>query len=160
MKVNRKHAIAAAVGVVAIGSLGPAALGSPPSGFTTTNLVKADLDKKVKVNSDGVKFRTKTRTDVLVQKIVFEAGGSSGWHHHPGMVIVAVQAGTVTVWDSDCNKKTYGPGHPNGSVFVESGDEPGQVTSAGGATSYATFVAPNANPPVFRIEDNPPPCAS
>jgi quercetin dioxygenase-like cupin family protein len=159
MKLNRKHVIAATVGVVAIGSLGPAALGSPSSGFTTTNLVKADLDKTVRLNSDGVKFRTKTRTDVLVQKVVVDAGGSSGWHHHPGMVIVAIQAGTMTVWDSDCNKKTYGPGLPNGSVFVERGDEPGLVTSAGGATSYATFVAPNANPAVFRIEDNPPPCA-
>jgi hypothetical protein len=44
-------------------------------------------------------------------------------------------------------------------VFIERGDEPGQVTSAGGATAYATFVAPSADPPVFRIEDDPPPCA-
>jgi quercetin dioxygenase-like cupin family protein len=159
MKLNRKHVIAATVGVVAIGSLGPAALGSPPSGFTTTNLVKADFDKTVRLNSDRIKFQTKTRTDVLVQKVVIEAGGSSGWHHHPGMVIVAIESGTMTVWDSSCNKKTYGPGLPNGSVFVERGDEPGLVASAGGATSYATFVAPNANPAVFRIEDNPPPCA-
>jgi hypothetical protein len=24
---------------------------------------------------------------------------------------------------------------------------------------YATLVAPDADPPVFRIEDDPPPCA-
>lgn len=159
MKFNRQHVIAATVGGVAIGMLGPAALGSPPSGFTGTNLVKADLDREIQLNSDRVKFQTKDPTDVLVQKVVVDPGGSSGWHHHPGMVVVAVQSGTMTVWDSSCNKQTYGPGLPNGSVFVESGDEPGQVTSAGGATSYATFVAPSANTPVFRIEDNPPPCA-
>ncbi|HLM22979.1 MAG TPA: hypothetical protein VK390_15845 [Propionibacteriaceae bacterium] len=159
MKLNRKHVIAATVGGVAIGLLGPAALASPSSGFTPTNLVKADLDKTVHLNSDRVKFQTKDPTDVLVQKIVTDPGGSSGWHHHPGMVIVAVQSGSLTVWDSNCNQETYGPGLPNGSVWVESGDEPGMVTSAGGATSYATFVAPNAAPPVFRIEDNPPPCA-
>lgn len=159
MKLNRKHVFAATVGGVVIAMLGPAALGSPPSGFTPTNLVKADLDKRVHLNSDRVKFRTKHPTDVLVQKIVTDAGGSSGWHHHPGMVIVAIQSGTLTVWDSDCNQTTYGPGLPNGSVFVESGGEPGLVTSTGGATSYATFVAPSADPPVFRIEDDAMSCS-
>ena len=158
MTLNRKHVLAATVGGVAIGMFAPAAFGSPPSGFTPTTLVKADLDRTVHLNSDRVKFQTKDPTDVLVQKIVTDAGGSSGWHHHPGMVIVAVESGAVTVWDSNCNKVTYGPGLPNGSVFVESGDEPGLVTSAAGARSYATFVAPSADPPVFRIEDDAPPC--
>jgi quercetin dioxygenase-like cupin family protein len=159
MKLNRMHVVAATVGLVGVGALAPVALGSPPSGFTPTNLVKADLDKTVHLKSDRVKFQTKDPTDILVQKIVTDPGGSSGWHHHPGMVVVAIQSGALTVWDSKCNQETYGPGLPNGSVFVESGDEPGNVTSAGGATSYATFVAPSADPPVFRIEDDPPPCA-
>jgi hypothetical protein len=52
----------------------------------------------------------------------------------------------------------YGQGRPAGSVFVESGDDPGQASSLRGATVYATFIAPHANPPVFRIEDNPQTC--
>jgi len=159
MKLNRKHLLAATVGGLAIGMLGTAAFASTPSGFTPTNLVKADLNTTVHLNSDRVKFRTKDPTDVLVQKIVIDAGGSSGWHHHPGLVLVAIQSGALTVWDSKCNKERYGPGLPNGSVFVEGGDEPGLVTSKAGATSYATFVAPSADPPVFRIEDDLPPCA-
>jgi quercetin dioxygenase-like cupin family protein len=159
MKPNRKYLLVATVAGVSIGLLAPAAVASPPSGFTPTNLVKADLDRPVRVNSDRIKLRTKDPTDVLVQKIVTDAGGSSGWHHHPGMVIVAVESGALTVWDSQCHRKTYGPGLPDGSVFVERGDEPGLVTSKRGATSYATFVAPSADPPVFRIEDDPPPCA-
>jgi quercetin dioxygenase-like cupin family protein len=159
MKLKRTAVVAATIGLVGVGALAPVALASPPSGFTPTNLVKADLDRTVHLNSDRVKFQTKDPTDVLVQKVVIGPGGSSGWHHHPGMVVVAVQSGVVTVWDSSCNQKTYGPGLSNGSVFVEGGDEPGQVTSAGGATVYATFVAPNADPPVFRIEDDAPPCA-
>jgi hypothetical protein len=158
MKLTRKHLIAAAVGGLVIGVLGPAALGSPPSGFTPTNLVRADLDETIQLNSDRVKFQTKGPTDVLVQKIVTDPGGFSGWHHHPGMVMVAVQSGELTVWDPDCNPKTYGPGSPNGSVWTESGEEPVQVTSEEGATSYAIFVAPSAEPPVFRIEDDPLPC--
>jgi hypothetical protein len=98
-------------------------------------------------------------TDVRVQKLVFGAGSFSGWHHHPGIVIVAVESGEVTLWDSRCKSKTYGPGSPNGAVFAEGDNRPQQATSAGGATVYVTYVAPNADPPVFRIEDDPPPCA-
>jgi len=73
------------------------------------------------------------------------------------MVIVAVQTGAVTVVHADCNGTTYGVGSPNGSVFVESGDEPGEVRNATDqpAKLYATFVAPDADPGVFRIEDAP-----
>ncbi|MBA2530827.1 MAG: hypothetical protein H0V23_01810 [Nocardioidaceae bacterium] len=41
-------------------------------------------------------------------------------------------------------------------MVTESGDEPGQVTSWKGATTYPTFVTSSADPPVFRIEDDPP----
>jgi hypothetical protein len=46
-------------------------------------------------------------------------------------------------------------------VFVEYGDEPGEVRNASSApaTIYSTVVAPDADPAVFRIEDDPPPCA-
>jgi hypothetical protein len=158
MKLDHKHIVAATVAGLVITMLGSAALGSPPSGFTPTNLVRADFDETVHLNSDRVKLETKEPTDVLIQKIVTDPGGDSGWHHHPGMVMVAVQSGELTVWDSSCNQTTYGPGLPNGSVWVETEDEPVKVTSTGGATSYATFLAPSADPPVFRIEDEPPPC--
>jgi hypothetical protein len=78
----------------------------------------------------------------------------SGWHHHPGIVIATVASGEVIFTHSDCSSKTYGPGLPDGAVFVESGDDPGQASSTDGATLYATFVAPHANPPVFRIDDH------
>jgi hypothetical protein len=158
MKVNRMHVIAGTVGLVGVAALAPMALGSPPSGFTATPLVTANLDHTVDLNSDGVQFRTNGRTDVAVQRVHFDARGSSGWHHHPGIVIVAVKFGRVAVWDENCNKTRYGIGLKNGSVFIESGDDPGKVTSFRGATSFATFVAPNADPPVFRIEDDPPAC--
>ena len=154
MKLNRMHVFAATVGVAVIGTLAAVALGSPGSGVTPTNLVTANFDHTVHLNSDRVKFQTKDSTDVRIQKLVFGAGGFSGWHHHPGMILVAVQSGAVTLWESDCSSTTYGPGLPDGAVFAEGGDDPQQATSAGGATVYVTYVAPNADPPVFRIEDD------
>ena len=139
-----------------IGTLATVALGShTPFLFVgEPPLVTANFDETVHLNSDRVKFQTKGPTDVRVQKFVVSPGGYSGWHHHPGVVIVAVQLGAVTVTHSDCSSKTYGPGLPNGAVFAEGGDDPGQVSSTSGATLYATFIAPSADPRVFRIDDH------
>lgn len=147
------------LGVLIAGAAATIALATPGSGTTTTTFVTADFTNSVHANSDRVKFQTKDPTTVRVQKLVWTAGAFSGWHHHPGVIIVTVQSGSVTVEDSSCSSVTYGPGLPDGAVFVEGGDNPIQVTSASGATEYAMQVAPAANPPVFRIEDDPPACA-
>ena len=153
---SKKKRISAIVGGAAmIGTLAAVALGSSGSGFTFTTLAQANLDDSVHFNSDRVKFQTKDPTIVRTQKVVIAAGGFSGWHHHPGIILVSVQSGSVTVEDSHCNSRAYGAGQ----VFVEAGDDPLQVTSVGGATEYVTQVAPQATPPVFRNEDAPPPCA-
>jgi quercetin dioxygenase-like cupin family protein len=142
--------------VAAVIGIGAVALGLPGSGVTSTTLVTANFDQTVHMNSDGVKIQTKDATDVRVQRLDFAAGAYSGWHHHPGIIVVAVASGAVTLWDSDCNSETYGPGLPSGSVFAEGGDHAVQATSTNGATVYVTYVAPSADPPVFRIEDDLP----
>jgi len=156
----RKKWVLATLGLVVAGVAATVALATTGSGVTTTTFVTADFTNSVHFNSDRVKFQTKDPTTVRVQKLVWTAGAFSGWHHHPGVIIVTVQSGSVTVEDSNCNSVTYGPGLPDGAVFVEGGDDPIQVTSASGATEYAMQVAPAANPPVFRTEDDPPSCAS
>jgi hypothetical protein len=159
MKLNRLRVLTAIAMVAMIGGVSGVALGSPGSGITSTTLVTANFDHTVHMNSDEVKFQTKDPTDVRIQQLVFGAGAYSGWHHHPGLILVSVESGAVTLWDSDCSSTTYGPGLPDGAVFVEGGDAPVQATSANGATAYVTYVAPSADPAVFRIEDDPPPCA-
>jgi quercetin dioxygenase-like cupin family protein len=154
---SRKKWTVAIVGVAVIATFAAVALGSPPFNFTPTTLVTGYFANKADANHNGIKFQTDNPTDVRVQKIVIAPGGYSGWHHHPGIVIATVESGAVTFTKSDCSSKTYGPGLHAGAVFIEAEDQPGQASSAGGATLYATFVAPHAVPPVFRIEDNPPP---
>lgn len=125
----------------------------------TTVLATGEFENTVHLNNDRIKFQTKDVTDVRFRKVEFHAGDSSGWRHQTGIVIVTVASGAVTVWDSQCNKTTYGPGLPDGAVFVEGGDDPGQVTSDNGAINYAVQVVPDANPPLYRIDDPTPPCA-
>jgi hypothetical protein len=45
-------------------------------------------------------------------------------------------------------------------VFVEGEQRVHEATSAGGAVVYATYVAPDASPPVFRVENSPPFCVT
>lgn len=149
--------------VVALGAsalIAAPALASTGSGITSTVLATGDLNETVNINHDRVKFQTKGPADVRVQKLEFAAGAYTGWHHHPGIVIVTVASGTITVVQADCSTKSYGAGSANGSVFVEGHDEPMEARSAGGGTVYATYVAPDATPRVFRIEDDAQTCSS
>ena len=162
MNRNHRRLVIGAVGVAMVGTVAAVAPGSPGSGRVVTLLVaKVDLNETVQLNSDRIKFQTKGSTDVRVQTITFAPGGYSGWNHKPGFNLVTVMSGEVTKFDSHCNGTTYGPNSPNGAVFVEYGVEPEEVRnmSSAPATVYATQVAPDADPAVFRIEDDPPPCA-
>ncbi|MDP9422872.1 MAG: hypothetical protein M3Q19_08575 [Pseudomonadota bacterium] len=149
---------AAIVATAAIGMIASTATASPGSGVVGTPLVTADFEESVHVNSDRVKFQTKEPTDVRLVQLTFGAGSFSGWHHHPGFLIVTVASGSVTLTDSSCNSKTYGPGLPNGAVFVEGGDEPVEASSSGGAVAYVTTITPDGEP--SRIEDDVPACAT
>jgi quercetin dioxygenase-like cupin family protein len=147
-----KRALGIAPGVIILGVFAAVALGSPGSGVTTPPdlVARAELDP-VHLNSDRIKFHTKGPAAVRVQTLDFAPGAYTGWHHHPGFVIVAVKEGEVTVFDSDCNGTPY----PAGTAFVEYGDDPREVRNRGTvpAKVYATYVAPSATPPVWRLED-------
>lgn len=155
MRTRHSPKWVAAIFVVGlVGTIASVALANHlPSAFAgEPPLVTANFDETVQVNSDRVKLQTKGPTVVQVQKLNVSPGGYSGWHHHPGLVIVTVASGTLTYTTSDCESKTYGPGLPNGAVFVESGDKPAQASSTTGATIYATYIAPSGAG--FRINDH------
>ena len=158
MRVHRlrRKWLAAIVGVAVFGTFAAAALGTGSLFFTTTPLATGSMDNPIQLNNDRIKLQTKDPIVVRVASVAFGAGGSSGWHHHPGFVVATVATGSLTYETSDCSQTTYGPG----SVFIESGDEPALATSAGGETGYLTYVVPKVDPLVFRIDDAPPACAS
>ena len=135
------------------------ALASPGAGVTPTTYVTSDLTEIVDFNHDRVKFQTKDPTTVRVQKLEFAAGGHTGFHHHPGVVIVAVQSGSLTLVDGSCATEV----HAAGSVFVEGEDHVHEAVSPGGATVYVTYVTPRDYVPAnekFRVEEPVPFCAT
>jgi quercetin dioxygenase-like cupin family protein len=83
--------------------------------------------------------------DVAIVKVVLAPGGSTGWHHHPGVVLVSVKSGAVSEYHEDCHKTVY----KAGKGFVEDGGEVHVARNDGNvdATLYATFVIPAGTPP-------------
>jgi quercetin dioxygenase-like cupin family protein len=146
------------IALVAAASVATTALASPGSGTSTLVLAsRSTLSESVQVNQDRVKFQTKEPTDLVTQQVTFAPHAYSGWHHHPGVILVLVVSGHVTTHDENCQTKTYGPGE----AFVESGTAPFMVSNESEtetAVDIATQVAPAGSS--FRVEDDPPPCAS
>jgi quercetin dioxygenase-like cupin family protein len=142
MKLFRKLVIG--IGAITVMAAVGATIGlaNPGTLITTTILGhRATLTDSVQVNQDRVKLETKDPTDILVQTITFQPHGSSGWHFHPGVVIVVVESGQVTTHNASCETATYGP-HQS---FVESGTEPFMVSNESAtdnAVVYATLIVP------------------
>ena len=57
--------------------------------------------------------KTKGASDLYVQNNVWQPGGSTGWHTHPGHSLIIVTAGAVTAYegdDPDCTPTVYTQG--------------------------------------------------
>src|ERR1700733_11632629 len=85
-----------------------AASATPGSGVTYTVLGQGRSNDTIEVRNEG-------RTDIEVRRQIMEPGGSTGWHYHPGDMIVVVHKGRLTVTRADCSVQTYSPG----TSFVE-----------------------------------------
>lgn len=134
-------------------------LASPGAGVTPTTYVTSDLTDIVDFNHNRVKFQTKDATTVRVQKLEFAPGGHTGFHHHPGVVIVSIQSGSLTLVDGSCGTHV----HEAGTVFVEGEDHVHEAVSPGGAAVYVTYIVPRDYSPAnekFRVEEQVPLCAT
>jgi len=55
-----------------------------------------------------------------MQQIVIAPGGNTGWHSHPGPVVVLIKSGQMSFYDSEdptCTVRTYSAGE----AFIDSG---------------------------------------
>jgi quercetin dioxygenase-like cupin family protein len=155
--MSRRTPISIAVVGVAVAALAGAALATPPTGFTTNVLARGSAGQ-LHAKHDGIRLSSRRSADVAVATVTIDPGGSSGWHHHPGLVVVVVQSGTVTFYDEECRADI----HQAGETFIESSDSPGLAKNNGTATAVveATFIVPASTPPApptpLRIDDPQP----
>jgi hypothetical protein len=134
------------------------------SGFVSTPVARGTAEAFHIRSTDGfdVEIKTKDNTDIAVANVVVSPGGTSGWHSHPGPVLVVVKTGAITFYRAGkhggqngddengdngknaptCSRTVY----PAGSAFVEV-PAPGHVMLAKNegsteATVTATYFAP------------------
>ena len=124
MQLKRKSAWAAgAVLTLVSGS----ALATTPSGIVSATIVARaafvdPVDLKLKVAEDGREavLHVPDARDTVMQNIVIGPGGNTGWHSHPGPVVVLVKAGALTLYegeDATCTGRTY----LAGQAFIDQG---------------------------------------
>lgn len=90
-------------------------------------------------------------SDTLEALLVFQPGAETGWHIHPGPVVVVVKSGALTETHSNgCTTV-----HPTGSVFFESAGEVHNATNRtnGVAEVFATFISPAGAQPLISVQD-------
>lgn len=104
------------------------ACATPPSQFSGSTLavgrfdnidamnhmvMPKDWDEPAKGRSWFSLQKTHGPSDVYIQSNVWQPGGSTGWHTHPGHSLIVVTAGTVTVYDGsdpECKPSSYAVG--------------------------------------------------
>jgi quercetin dioxygenase-like cupin family protein len=133
--------------VAAVTLSGGIALATPGSGLVPTEVGRRTVQH---VHIDESK-----PSDIVVVTTAYEPGGYSGWHSHPGPVVVAVTKGQLKLTNGDCKSKTY----HKGDIFRE---HPGQVyNGVDNGKTPTTLVATYFGAPVggeVRIDEPDPGC--
>jgi quercetin dioxygenase-like cupin family protein len=109
--------------VVACGLVALPIQATPSSGFVGTVQWQGPFDPlNDKVKTDGIDLRihSKDRINLFVTRIAIAPGGTSGWHTHPGMSLVTVLSGEITLYDAAlCTPRRLAAGQ----TFVDQGGD-------------------------------------
>ena len=149
------------LGVTASGLVGGVAVATPGLFVSASTPVRGTIAEPFKVQVDGVlKLKTKRPIDVVDQAITIEPGGHTGWHSHPGPVLVVVKAGTFTLYDGDdpgCTPHVVNAG----STFVDEGGGHVHIGRNEGTTAVelsATYLLPAGAGPRTDVASPPGNC--
>jgi quercetin dioxygenase-like cupin family protein len=89
---------------------------------------------------------------MVVAEVSWEPGGTSGWHRHPGVVLVSMVEGAVELtWERDCVPRTYAAGEG----FFDPGviHNADNVSGEESARAYAVFLGiPDGEPATIWVE--------
>jgi hypothetical protein len=98
-----------------------------------------ERDKKTMKNSRRSSQKTKRPSDLYVQSNVWQPGGSTGWHSHPGYSLIIVTAGTITDYGSD-DRKCKPHVYTQGMGFVDSAGNHAHIIRNEGRVPAATIA--------------------
>ena len=164
---NRRLASAAIVAAL-VSTAAVAAVFTPSSGiisapiFARASFVDpTDIKFKVKGQNQEV-IQVNNARETVVQQIVIAPGGNTGWHSHPGPVVVLIKSGQMSFYDSEdptCTVRTY----TAGEAFIDSGQGHVHIARNEGSENLELWATYFDVPPggAFRINaPNPGNCSS
>ncbi len=115
------------VGVLAVSAIAFAAVLTPGSGIILRNdFVRAGFTEltgitfRVGKGREHELIQVNRAQETVMQQVVIAPGGFTGWHSHPGPVIVLVKSGQLSFYDGEdpsCTVRTYSAGQ----AFIDRG---------------------------------------
>jgi quercetin dioxygenase-like cupin family protein len=160
---NQQLALSSVAGLVVVtAALTGVVLATPGAGVSATVVARGTFadrtDIKFKVDTTGQEvIHAPDAQQTVVQQIIIGPGGHTGWHSHPGPVVVVVTLGTLTFYSSEdpaCTPRTYGAGE----AFIDRGQGHVHIARNESTTEnlelWATYFDVPPPPPVnnFRID--------
>ncbi len=111
-----KQILLVSVGVLTVSAIAFAAVLTP-----SFNIWHADVFARasfadptnITFTVNGIQTNVTNARETVVQQIIIGPGGNTGWHSHPGPVVVLIKEGQMSFYDSDdptCTVRTYSAG--------------------------------------------------
>ena len=95
---------------------------TPSSGVSVENFGQATLDPFRINQPPDFMIDSESETEVAIQKVTITPGGHTGWHTHPGPILVIVTEGQINHTrfgkKDGCIERVFGPGESE-QAFVE-----------------------------------------
>jgi quercetin dioxygenase-like cupin family protein len=121
MKTNTKLQLAgiSAAAIIAGVALATPTVGAIFNNILTTGTANQDIHAHAHVavpesDDDGfsAELETQGASNFVVQDVIFSPGGTTGWHTHPGVLLLSLTAdsGPIDWFDARCVKHVYQPG--------------------------------------------------
>jgi quercetin dioxygenase-like cupin family protein len=112
------------------------------------------LKDKIKVGAEWtISLEDNGQSEMYVQDLIVGPGGYTGWHSHPGLLLITMKEGSIDFYNKDCLKNTY----TAGQSFTE-GAEPHALvnTASANARLLIAYIVKAGEP--RRIERSQPKC--
>jgi quercetin dioxygenase-like cupin family protein len=120
MNLKTKYIVGAvsAACVVAGIAIATPSLGVLYNVVTVTGTINHDVHARAHVALPGseegfsAEVETEGAANFIVQDVIFAPGGTTGWHKHPGVLLLSLTAdsGSVDWYNANCGKHVYNAG--------------------------------------------------
>jgi quercetin dioxygenase-like cupin family protein len=130
-----------------------------PSGVVSNVLLAqgrtiSSLKERIKVGPEwAVALEDNGQSEMYFQDLVIGPGGYTGWHSHPGLLLITMKEGSIDFYNKDCVKTSY----TAGQSFSE-GAEPHAAVNTGSVNARLLVAYVVKSGELRRIERPQPKC--